>query len=109
MRVIAASLAARSVNGIEFSARCRIAGSEARMVVRTAERIGPILRPARVLGSMAVSIAGSLAAIDTADRARRNALAASVELSSAAAERRKVDAFLADYASARTRSLDQAS
>lgn len=73
------------------------------MVVRSA-------RPVRTrkIVSVAAVIARGLAPFDTSQRSIRNALAASVELSSAVTERHQVEAFLADYASVRNASGQRA-
>ncbi|UYM04278.1 hypothetical protein [Solicola gregarius] len=74
------------------------------MVVRTnGERRGPAFLPARLVRGVTSSIVHGLTVFDAAERSRRNALAASVEITTACAERRRVDAFLADYASAGAR------
>lgn len=56
----------------------------------------------RVRHGGASTIVRVLTAFDVSDRSRRNARAASVALATARAERRRVDAFLADHASAGT-------
>ncbi|MDN5852847.1 MAG: hypothetical protein L0K86_08380 [Actinomycetia bacterium] len=71
------------------------------MVVRVGGQTEPRHLPARLVDGVATTIARGLAAFDTSQRSRRNALAASIELSSTVAERRRVEAFLDDYASAR--------
>ncbi|UPK76399.1 hypothetical protein MU582_07125 [Nocardioidaceae bacterium SCSIO 66511] len=74
------------------------------MVVRTkSERYGPAFLPARLVRGIGASIVNGLAVFDLVEGSRRNALAASVEITTACAERRRVDAFLADYASAWSR------
>lgn len=57
--------------------------------------------PTRLVGSVAATCTRGLAPFDPSERSLRNALGASIELSSTIAERRRVEAFLADYASAR--------
>ena len=73
------------------------------MVVRTpGEPSGSAFPLARTWRGSVAAIVRGLTVFDAAGRSRRNALAASVELASARAERRRVDAFLADHASAGT-------
>ncbi|MGH8883090.1 MAG: hypothetical protein ACRD0P_38070 [Stackebrandtia sp.] len=79
------------------------------MVVRVpGEPSGSAFPFARLWHNGVATIVSGLAAFDASDRSRRNAHAASVELATARAERRRVDAFLADHASARARSAEHA-
>lgn len=77
------------------------------MVIRVpGEPSGPAFPLPRLWRGGVATVARGFTAFttfDAAGRSRRNALAASVELAAARAERSKVDAFLADHASVGTR------
>lgn len=71
------------------------------MVVRVhGAASGPAFPLARLWHNGVATIGRGLTAFEASERSRRNARAASIELAAARAERTRLDAYLADHASA---------